>query len=56
MFYDFECTQSTGKHIVNIAIAQDYDGKEYMYANIYEFYKNMITDKYKGYAMIGHNR
>lgn len=25
IFYDFECTKNTGTHVVNLAIAQDYN-------------------------------
>ena len=28
IFYDFECTQNTGTHVVNLSIAQDFEGKE----------------------------
>ena len=30
MFYDFEATQNTGTHTVNLSIAQDFEGKEYI--------------------------
>ena len=34
IFYDFECTQNTGNHKVNLAIAQDFNETEYIYNNI----------------------
>ena len=54
-FYDFECTQNTGTHEVNLAIAQDYNGNEFIYKNIADFCKNMINDNFKGYTLIAHN-
>ena len=55
IFYDFECTQSTGNHIVNLSIAQDFEGKEYIHNSIEEFCKCFINDKFKGYTFIAHN-
>ena len=37
VFYDFECTQSTGRHVVNLSVAYDYDGNEYIHNCIEEF-------------------
>ena len=31
IFYDFECSQDTGTHGVNSAIAQDYNGIEFIH-------------------------
>lgn len=39
IFCDVKCTQKSGKHIVNLANAQDYEGKEYVYTNIDDFCK-----------------
>ena len=55
LFYDFECNQNTGTHEVNLALAQNYVGNEYIYNNIEDFCKNMINDKFKGYTFIAHN-
>ena len=55
MFYDFECTQNTGTHTVNLSISQDFDGKEYVHNSIEEFCKCFINDKFKGYTFIAHN-
>ena len=55
LFYDFECTQNTGTHEVNLAIVQDYNGNEDIYNNIADFCRNMINDKFKGYTLIAHN-
>ena len=50
LFYDFECTQNTKIHEVNLAIVHDYIGNEYIYNNIEDFCKNMINDEFKGYT------
>ena len=55
MFYDFEATQNTGKHTVNLSIAQDIDGKEYIHNSIEDFCKGFLNDKFKGYTFIAHN-
>ena len=55
MFYDFEATQNTGTHTVNLSIAQDFEGKEYMHNSIEEFCKGFLNDKSKGYTFIAHN-
>ena len=55
LFYDFECTQNTGTHTVNLSIAQDFDGKEYVHNSIDEFCKYFLNDEYKGYTFIAHN-
>ena len=55
IFYDFECTQNTGTHTVNLSIAQDFEGKEYVHNSIEEFCKCFLNDKFKGYTFIAHN-
>ena len=55
IFYDFEATQNTGTHTVNLSIAQDFDGNEYVHNSIDEFCKYFLNDKYKGYTFIAHN-
>ena len=55
MFYDFEATQNTGTHTVNLSIAQDLEGKEYIHNSIEEFCKGFLNDKFKGYTFIAHN-
>ena len=55
IFYDFEATQNTSTHAVNLSTAQDFEGKEYIHNNIEEFCKGFINDKFKGYTFIAHN-
>ena len=55
IFYDFEATQNTGTHTINLSIAQDFEGKEYIHNSIEEFCKGFLNDKFKGYTFIAHN-
>ena len=55
IFYDFEATQNTGTHTVNLSIAQDFNGREYLHNSIEEFCKCFINDKFKGYTLIAHD-
>ena len=48
VFYDFEATHNTGTHEANLAIAQDFEGNEYVYNSIEEFWKGFIKEKFKG--------
>ena len=56
IFYDFKTTQSTGTCNVNLSIAQDINGKEYLHNSIDDFCKCFLNDKFKGYTFIAHNR
>ena len=55
IFYDFEATENTGTHNVNLSMAQDFEGKEYVHNSIEEFCKDLMNDKFKGYTFIAHN-
>ena len=55
IFYDFEATQNSGTHNLNLSIAQDFKGNEYIHNSIEEFCKGFINDKFKGYTFIAHN-
>ena len=55
IFYDFEATQNTGTHTIDLSIAQDFNGREYVHNNIEEFCKCFLNDKFKGYTLIAHN-
>ena len=55
IFFDYEATQNTGTHNVDLSIAQDFDGNEYIHNSIDEFCKYFLNDKYKGYTFIAHN-
>ena len=55
IFYDFEATQNTGIHTVNLSITQDFSGREYLHNSIEEFCKCFLNDKFKGYTLIAHN-
>ena len=55
IFHDFETTQNTGTHNVNLSIAQDINGKESLHNSIDDFCKCFLNDKFKGYTFIAHN-
>ena len=55
IFFDYEATQNTGTHKVNLSIAKDFEGKEYIHNSIQEFCKGFLNDKFKGYTFIAHN-
>ena len=55
MFFDFECNQETGVHEVNLAVLQDFEGKEWVFKNSTEFCNFVFSDKNKGYTLIAHN-
>ena len=55
IFYDFEATQNTDTHNVNLSIAQDFNGREYLHNSIEDFCKCFLNDKFKGYTFIAHN-
>ena len=46
IFFDFEATQNTGTHNVNLSIAQDFNGREYLHNSIEEFCKCFLNDKF----------
>ena len=55
VFLVLVATQNTGTHTVNLSIAQDFNGKEYIHYSIEEFCKGFLNDKFKGYTFIAHN-
>ena len=54
-FFDFECTQNTGTHEVNLAICHNFNGNETIFNDINSFCNGNINDKYKGYTFVAHN-
>ena len=55
LFFDFECTQNTGTHEVNLAICHDFNGNESIFNDINSFCNGVFNEKYKGYTFIAHN-
>ena len=55
LFFDFECTQNTGKHEVNLAICHDFNGNESIFNDINSFCNGIINEKYKGYTLVAQN-
>ena len=55
-FYNLdEPIQNTSNHTINLSIAQDFDGREYIHNSIEDFCKCFLNDKLKGYTLIAHN-
>ena len=54
-FYDFEATQNTGIHTINLSISQDFNGREYLHNSFEEFCKDFINNKFKDYTLIARN-
>ena len=46
IFYDFEATQHTGIHKVNLSIAQDFNGKEWIHYSIEGFCKCFMNENF----------
>ena len=55
LFFDFECTQSSGTHEVNLAICHDFNGNEMIFNDINSFCNGVMIEKYKGYTFLAHN-
>lgn len=56
IYFDFECSQDTGRHTMNYGIAQyqgESESKEFM--NINEFMTWLLQDTHKGYSVLAHN-
>ena len=55
LFFDFECTQITCSHEVNLAICHDFNGNEMIFNDINSFCNGVLIEKYKGYTFLAHN-
>jgi hypothetical protein len=56
IFFDFEATQNTGKHIVNYCIAKYYnDPTPIEFFTIDSFMTWLLDKKHKGFSVIAHN-
>ena len=55
LFFDFECTQNTGTHEVNLGICHDFNGNESIFNDINSFCNGILNEKYKGYTLVAHN-
>ena len=56
IYFDFECSQDTGRHDMNYGIAEYHDDpepKEFM--NITEFMEWLLVEDHSGYSVIAHN-
>lgn len=58
IYFDFETDQSSGEHIVNLAVAQYVDGNENIfrgYKACDDFYSWLFTATHKGFTAVSHN-
>ena len=56
IYFDFECSQDTGRHTMNYGIAQYHtEDENYEFFTIDEFMEWLIQDKHKGFSVIAHN-
>lgn len=56
VFADFETDQSTGEHIVNLAVTFEFDGTEWpVFYNIHDWVQHMLKPEHKGKTFIFHN-
>ena len=56
IFFDFECSQNTGRHEVNYCIAQYYDDPTPIeFFDLDSFMTWLLLDKHKGYSVLAHN-
>ena len=58
LFFDFETDQSSGEHIPNYCIAQDFNGKEFIFKGgdaLDQFCTFLFDESHKDYTAIAHN-
>lgn len=56
IFFDFECSQDTGTHVVNYCIAQYYDSDEiHEFLTLESFCEWVFQEDHKNYTVIAHN-
>ena len=48
IFFDMECSQNTGEHLINLAIAQDFQGNQYEFTNQKDFCEWLFRKEHKG--------
>ena len=55
LFCDFEATQETGAHIINLAVTQDFEGNEWVHEDVESWLEFLLQDRWQGYTIIFHN-
>lgn len=56
VFADFETDQSSGEHVVNLAVTIEFDGTEWpVFYNIHDWVQHMLLPLHKGKTFIFHN-
>ena len=56
IYFDFECSQNEGRHIMNYGIAQYHDDPtSKCFYTIEQFMEWLLVDEHKGFSVIAHN-
>ena len=56
VFADFETDQSSGEHVVNLAVSIEFDGSMWpVFYNIHDWVQHMLLPQHKGKTFIFHN-
>lgn len=56
IYFDFEATQNTGKHVVNLSVSQYHDNPEpIIHHNLDEFCQWLFRKEHTNYTVIAHN-
>lgn len=56
VFADFETDQSSGEHVVNLAVTMEFNGEEWpVFYNIFDWVQHMLRPEHKGKTFIFHN-
>lgn len=56
LFADFEATQDTGTHIVNLAVTQTQDGTSWpVFGTIEDWVEHLLHPEWQGYTVVFHN-
>lgn len=56
LYADFEATQNTGEHVINLAITIDHEGNEWpLHYSVEEWLEYLLRPQWQGYTVIFHN-
>lgn len=56
LFADFEATQNTGRHVINLAVTIDHTGQQWpLHHTVEEWLEYLLRPQWRGYTVIFHN-
>lgn len=55
LFCDFEATQNTGCHVINLAVTQSSKGMEWIHQDIEEWVEFILDERWQGFTVVFHN-